>query len=413
MADSTIFALPEFKPYTNRFNARLVKFSRLRRYYDGTIYADTNFKLAHKLYAETKSLFAFLARAVDLDAALVPGVMDPWEMKDDTPAAVLDAQQTLYEWSGWATGSDDWLEDGATLGEAALKIVPQAEGRTIQMQRLKPEHLLLERQHMDMETGRRGEIGLIVDRSYTMPDGSQAEYAEVITPSQVRTYLNGVPFGFHGNPDRYENPLGFVPVVVTKNDAECRPTFAKSMAVLASVNELASYVADIIGRHAEPQYVASGVEPSELTRSGDNVWFLPAGSVEALLASIDIEGALAFIEAIKVETKSNLPELAFDDLRSKDQIATETLQVQLIELDAKIWKMRRRYDAGLVTAHMMAAIAGQIYGIRELGPLLQRHGMDYKRPVRPISRMDEIRLAEAELALEMAQAVGSGEGMTI
>ena len=412
-AVKSIFDHDEFKPYRGRYAARRERAMRRRRYYEGTIYDDGQFKIAHKLYAQTKSLFSLLARAVDLDVALVPGMAAPWELKEGTPQVITKAQGLLYEWSSWDTEGEEWLEDGATTGEAALKIVPDADARLVRLQRLRPEIALLLDSHWDAETGQRIPLGLIVDPQAEDADGTGYEYAEAITPAGIRTYRDGAPWGYSGNPDRYPNPLGFVPIVWAKNDSECRPTFAKAQPQLNSVNELASYLADIIGRHAEPQWAASGVEEGEMVKSGDNVWFLPAGaSVEAILATVDIEGTLAFIREVKEETKANLPELAFDDLRAKDQIATETLEVQLVELDAKIWKMRRRYDAALTEAHRMAATAAAITGIGELSPLLQMHQFDFARPVRPVSRFDQIRLEEAELALEAQRSIFGGERLT-
>lgn len=409
----SIFSLPEFKGYENKMIARRRTANTRRRYYEGTIYDDTGFRLAHKLYAQTKALFSFLARAVDLDVALVPGVMGPWDLADGTPRAIAAAQAQLYEWSEWATEGDAWLEDGATIGEAMIKIVPDPTVRTVQLQRLRPELCLLVRNHVDAETGQAGELALIVDPHAEDPTGARYEYAEAITPSQVRTYRNGAPAGMDGQPDRYDNPLGFVPVVRANNDTDRRPTFAKVLPQLDSVNELASYLHNIIGRHAEPQWAAFGAEQGDLVR-GQNVWFFPNkdAKLEAILAEIDIAGALAFIGEIKGEMKSNLPELAFDDLRAKAQIATETLEVQLVELDAKIWKMRRRYDAALIQAHHMAAMAATMYGIPELSALLAPHSMDYKRPVRPISELEQIQLAQARIGLEMSQQLLSGDGMT-
>lgn len=411
----TVLDLPEYKPYQARFMARLIQFTKMRRYYDGSIYSDSAFKLAHKLYAETRSLLSFLARAVDLDVALVPGVMGPWALKDGTPQAIMDAQAQLYEWSNWAIEGDDWLEDGATCGEAFIKIVPQVgiEGQpsTINLDRLKPEIAMYIPQHM--VDGQVSDLLLIVDRAAIDSNGETYEYGEAITPAEVRTYRNGEPQGYNGDPDRFPNPLGFVPVVATKNSDRCDPTFAKALPQIDSVNELASYLGNIIGRHAEPQWAIAGAEQGELVKSGVNVWFLPAGAkLEAILAEIDVPGALAFIQEIKGETKSNLPELAFDDLRAKNQIATETLEVQLVELDTKIWKMRRRYDAAMISAHHMAAMASIVMGVEGLAVLAALHQMDFKRPVRPISELEQIALEQARLGLEVSKQMASGEGMT-
>lgn len=406
----TVFALPEFKPYEGRFLQRVGKFSTYRRFVDGTIYRDSNFRLAHQLYAETKALFSFLARAVDLDIALVPGMMAPWALNEDTPNAILAAQAQLYEWSSWPIVSDEWLEDGASLGEAMLKIVPVPG--MVQLQRLKPELCMLTA-HLDPATKQTVDLALIIDRAALDNTGERYEYAEAITPTQIRTYYNGDPHGYNGNPDRYDNPLGFVPVVATSNDSECRPTFAKTLEQITSVNEFASYLGETIGRAIDAQWAITGAEQSDLTKSGGNVWFLPSGAeLQAVIAQIDIPGALSFIQEVKMETKSNLPELAFDDLRSKAQIATETLEVQLVELDAKIWKMRRRYDQGLIRAHQMAALAAGLTGVQGLGPLLMPHNMDFKRPVRPISRLEQISIEQAELGLEMSRRLASGENMT-
>ena len=417
MADNTVFKLPEFKPYQGRWSARLTALTRCRKYYTGKIYDDSPFKVAHKLYAETKALFSFLSRAVDLDVALVPGVMRPWELADGTPDAIIQAQRTLYEWSAWDTEGDEWLEDGATLGEAMVKIVPRPDMRRVTINRIKPELVFLTK-HLDPATGETVDLALIIDNSMTDSDGKPYEYAEAITPTEIRTYLNGDPHGYppagggSPNPDRYENPLGFVPIVRAKNDAEMRPTFAKATPQIDSVNELSSYLANIIGRHAEPQWAAFGVEEGELIK-GQNVWFFPDNAkLEAILAQVDIEGALKFIQELKAETKATLPELAFDDLRAKDQIATETLQVQLIELDAKIWKMRRRYDAAMVDAHHMAALAATRYGIPELATLLAPHEFDWQRPVRPVSELEQIRLEEARLNLALLKSSLSGDGLT-
>lgn len=409
----SIFDHDEYKPYRTRYISRRERALRRRRYYDGTIYEDGAFKLAHKLYAQTKSLFALLARAVDLDVAFVPGMMAPWQLADGTPQAIIAAQSLLYEWSSFDTVGEEWLEDGATTGEAVLKIVPDGDTGVVRLERLRPEIAFYTDNHWQPSNGQAVPMLLIADPEMQADDGRMYEYGEVITPAEIRTYKDGKPWGYDGVPDRYPNPLGLVPVVWCKNDAEARPTFAKAQPQLNSVNELASYLADIIGRHAEPQWAAKGVEEGELTKSGDNVWFLPAGAeVSAILATVDIEGTLAFINEIKTETKANLPELAFDDLRAKDQIATETLKVQLIELIAKIWRMRRRYDAALVDAHVMAATAAAASGIRGLEALMERHSFDYKRDVLPVSRLEQIRLEEAELMLEMQRELSGGERMT-
>ena len=400
MAITTIFDLDEFRQYSARFYARKTKYIKYRRYYDGTIYSDSAFKLAHKLYAQTKALYSFLARVVDLDVALVPGLSNSWELEGDNQE-ILNARNQLYHWSNWSIAGDSWVEDGVILGEAMIKVVPDVNLGTIQLQRLQPENCLI-----------IGNMAIIADNQRVDDAGVVFEYAEVITPESIRTFKNSEPFDY-GFGAMYDNPVGLIPIVTVENDTDARPTFAKMLPQLDSVNELASYLADIIGRHAEPQWAAFGVEQGDLTKSGNNVWFFPnpSSKLEAIIAAVDIEGTLKFIETIKNETKSNLPELAFDDLRAKDQIATESLKVQLIELQAKIVKMRRHYDNALVHAHQMAAIIGEAYGINDLSALLQPHRIKTDRSILPVNELDEIRLEEARLGLEMQRRLSNGDGI--
>lgn len=405
----SVFDLDEFKPYQQRFLRRRSDCVMRRHYYEGTIYQDSQFRLAHKLYAATKALFLPLARAVDLDVALIPGVMGPWALDKRATAAQIAAQALLYRWSDWDVVADTWLEDGCTMGEGYLKIVP-GDGM-VQLQRLDPASCLMTK-HLDLESHAMTDLALIVDPQADAA-GEMYEYAEAITPGQIRTYRNGAPWGFEGRPDRWENPLGLVPVVRALHDAHARPTFAKCLPQLDSVNELASYLADIIGRHAEPQWAAIGVEQGELIKSGSNVWYLPGGAdIKAILATIDVSGTLEFIKTIGVEMKGTLPELVFDDLRAKDQIAAETLKVQLIELFAKIWKSRRRYDAALIEAHHLAALSAEIMGISGIEALLEAHETDDQRPVLPESRLQAIEVETAELALEAQRHLLRGEAVT-
>jgi hypothetical protein len=59
----------------------------------------------------------------------------------------------------------------------------------------------------------------------------------------------------------------------------------------------------------------------------------------------------------------------------------------------------------------MAALAAGLTGVQGLGPLLMPHKMDFKRPVRPISELEQIALEQARLGLEMSQRMASGDGM--
>jgi hypothetical protein len=241
------------------------------------------------------------------------------------------------------------------------------------------------------------------------------EYAEIIDASSVSTFRDGVPYGYDAREDSYPNALGFVPLIerhhlLTGDElGEC--TYQKAIPILDEVNELASYLADIVKKHAEAQWVIIGAEPSDLVKSGDNIWFVPqGGDAKPLVAGIDIAGVLAFIQEIAKNAHDALPELAFEELKSKTQIATATLEIQLMELVLKVKRSRPNYDHGLADALRMAGKAAVSMGVSELAILDDEAlGFDPERPVIPLDKFSQIALEMQQTALDQQQAIANGE----
>lgn len=409
----SIFDLPEFKPLRRRWDARSNLFARRKSYYTGTIYSHTATQLgwlAPRVYGGIKPLFLPLARAVDVDAGIVPGA---WTWEADTPDHIRQARQTLFDWSDWDTDGVLFVHYGAVFGRSGLKVVDAREAGRVLLVPVSPEMFML------VESGQYDSApALALWIEHREGDDGPVEYAEVTEPGRVRTFVEGEPMGVDGREPEYPNELGFVPFVecyhLRTGAKEGEPTFEKAIPLLDEVNGMGTYLADIIKKHAEPQWAIFGAEPSELTHSGDNVWFIPGpGDAKILVPSIDIEGVLKFIDTIRDNVHGALPELAFDDLRSKDQIATATIELQLLELVLKIKRVRPNYDDALVTALQMVGRAAKSMGIPDLA-VLDDEGLalDNERPVLPVHRMDEIRLAEAELALQAQQEIFEGGALT-
>ena len=155
--------------------------------------------------------------------------------------------------------------------------------------------------------------------------------------------------------------------------------------------------------------VARKVEEAGLVHSGDNVWFIPGGGdVQALVAQIDIAGVLEFVREVRDNVHGALPELSFDELRKKDQIATATLELQLMELVLKVRRTRPNYDAGLVKALRMAGMAAANMNLPEISvlddPMLE---LDGARPVLPLDPKTEMELESLALLLEQQRAAVS------
>lgn len=422
----SIFGLDEFKPLENQWLARSHELARRASYYDGSIYSKQRDRLMgmgrrvpDRFYRGIKPLYLPLARAVDVDTGIVPGAW-AWPSEEDLPDGVSLAQlmawkagrKLLFDMSHWQRRGVLYVHNGAVFGVSGLRVANVRTRQEIQLCPCSPQNFML----VEADEYDSTPVMAIWIEHRTVA-GAIVEYAEVIEPGRVRTFLDGMPKGVAGRLPEYPNELGFVPFVevahMETGAVLGESTFQKTIPLLDEVNELASYLADVIRKHTDPQWIATGVEPVELHR-GDNTWFLPAGaSADTVTPDLDIDGVLAFLQEIRRNVEGSLPELAFDELKAKDQIATATLELQLMELVLKIKRVRPNYDQGLIDAMRMAGMAAREMGLPEIALLDDDDlTLNEDRPVLPVSRLDEIAVEEAELALKVQEQLSGGEGLT-
>lgn len=408
----SIFDTDEFKPFRKRWDARLQELMRRRSYYDGSVYHKVKQQLGWlwpRLYKGVKPLYLPLSRAVDADAGIIPG---DWALAEDAPASWQPAIDTLFDWSDWDRDGVLYVHYGAQYGVSGLKISDLREQRIVQVKPIKPTCFLL------VEAGDYDgtpQMAIYVEKR-TDSQGEEYEYAEVVTGEAIRTFKDGEAWVFGGRQAEYRNELGFVPFVEIEHmktgEAFGECTYQKAIPLLDEVNQLASYLADIIAKHAEPQWAISGAEASDLVKGGDNVWFLPAAATaEPLVAQVDIAGVLEFIREIRDQVHGALPELGFDELRKKDQIATATLELQLMELVLKVKRCRPNYDHGLADALRMAAWAAATMALGEISALDDEAlAFDGERPVLPLDPQTEMSLEFQQIALEREKGMSIDEG---
>lgn len=410
MSISSIFEREEFKPYLGQWRTRITELARRKSYYNGSVYRKMRGALgwlAPRVFQKIKPLYLPLSRAVDVDAGIIPG---GWALAKDAPDKWRTAMATVFEWSEWATDGVLFVHYGAQYGVSGLKIADLREAKRVVVKPVDPSRFLLVASGQYDSTPA---MSLWVERR-AEATGEAFEYAEVIEPERVRTYKDGAPTGFDGREPEYVNELKFVPFVEVRHietgEALGECTFQRAIPLLDEVNKLASKLAEIVGKHAEPQWAVIGAEAGDLVKSGDNVWFIPqGGDVRPLVADIDIAGVLAFIQEIRDQVHGSLPELAFDDLRRKDQIATATLELQLMELVLKVKRTRPNYDQGLVNALRLAGRASASMGVSLAAALDDEAlALDGKRAVLPLDPETAMRLEMQSLELEMQRAMMQG-----
>ncbi len=406
MTTTSLFDLDEFKPCAGRWFSRQRELARRYAYYAGTVYASARQRLGWlypRLHQHIRPLYLPLARAINVDAGIIPGL---WTLAPDAQHLEPAVRQVLV-WSDWSTDGVLYTHYGSLYGACGLRIADlRAEGRVL-IRAVPPTVFMLARAGRYDSSPR---LALWIERAENrgLPGivGDTFEYAEVIEPDRVRTFANGQPVGFEGRPPEYANALGFVPFIevshinVGEELGDC--AFQRSVALLDEVNEVATWLAEIIRKHAEPQWAVIGSDATELAHSGDNVWFIPAGGdVKVLVPGIDLAGVLKFLQEIRVQVEASLPELAFDDLRSKDQIATATMELQLMELTLLIQRVRPNYDHGLVHALRMcgraAAGMGNADALRLVAQLDDDAlAFDPRRPVLPVDAKTSLELQKLE-----------------
>ena len=410
----SIFELPEFKPYERAWNIRIKTLTTRAKYYDGSIYDDAINGLswlAPRIGQSIEPLYLPLGSAVDVDAGIIPG---GWKLPPEDARAEgwQNAIDTVFDWSNWDTDGVLFVHYGAQYGVSGLRVADLRDVGRVIVQPIDPT--------LFMTIGMRAydntpDMSIMIEKREDT-DGKTFEYAEVITPSSIRTFKDGMPHGFDGRDPEYTNELKFVPFVEIRHIETGKPfgecTFQKAIRLLDSVNRMASDLKKIIDKNSDPQWAIMGAEPSELNHSSDNAWFLPADAkVQILVPQIDIEGVLAFIKEIAINVKKALPEKSFDDLREKDQIATATLELQLMELVLKIKRTRPNYDKGLKLALQMAGKAAKTMSLPEIAVLDDEElRFDDERPILPVDEEGQIKLEIARLELEQLRGNGIEEG---
>lgn len=415
MANS-IFDLAEFKPYKARWDDRLNALSRRAAYYDGSVFTEEQFGwkalswIAPRWFKGVRPLYLPLSRAVDVDAGIIPG---GWSFSEDSPQTWRNAAATLFRWSKWETEGVLYVHYGAQYGLVGLKVCDLRDQGAVVLEPIDPTRFVLVRSSLYDETP---SMSIYVDRRKD-EIGKEFEYAEVITPQAIRTFRDGSPFPYADRKAEEVNALGFVPFVEVQHKMTGDPygecTYQRAIPMLEQLNALASYLAEVVRKHSEPQWAVAGAEPSDMVRSGDRMWFLPQGAVpHILLPKVDIPGILSFIQEIRDQVHDALPELTFDELRKKDQVATATLEIQLMELVLKVQRCRPNYDAGLVAAMQLAGRAGAEMGgdAAQLAPLDDENlHLDDERPVLPLDPKTAMELELQRLELEQLRGAGPAD----
>lgn len=381
----SIFESGEFRTWHGAFLERQARISRYWAYYKGTVYDGAvpgrlpgTVYLNSRIASAVRPLFTPLARAVNLDVALIPAA---WHLRPDVSDAEREFVKRLFRASKWSVAGDLLVRFLVATGEAGIWVSTNTAGGV--MPTLQPV------------AGNRwlvaGDAVLLFQAA--MP----REVVDVVTPTVWQRWEDGRVV------TEVEHGYGEVPFVACVNESgegRGEPTFEDVIAALDQVNLQATHLANIIQKHVEPQWAAFGAEPADLEKSGDSVWFFPEGSdVKAVLAQVDFAGVLAFIQEIKSEVKDALPELSLTRLVGSERVAAATIELQMAESVFKIRRLRKPVDAAVDEAIELAARLARKTGVADVPDMVSADGwLDADRPVLQLDAMTRVQLEQAQIA---------------
>lgn len=367
-------------------DSRGLRYRRFWDYYTNNLYNQlSSHKGMRGLYRHIRPIYNPVTRLVDFYVAKVYGgelnLTDgrggaiPLVTDDD---ALRGAVCQLWRWSNWQAKKQLFVRWGACLGDVALKVVDDPDRAKVYLQVLHPRML------RDAQFDWRGNITAAVIEYDDFEPSSGGKgyyqaytYKETITKEGFATFKNGEPFDYYGIGAEWDNPYGFVPLVVAVHKdvgldwGMC--CFHADDVKIDELNDQASVLNDRMRRANNPMWLMAGVRgrseidnsttdatTDEKSRQKENVLYGPENATAtAMVSDVGMAQSLENIRAILEELERDYPELALHRLRERGG-EWSGRAISLVYQDAvdRVVEARGNYDGALVRAQQMALSIG-------------------------------------------------------
>ena len=376
--------------------SRNLRYQRNWRYYQNIPYSQPR----PGLYAKMRAIFNQITKIVDTDARFAMGERLQIHAEPDVEAAV----NRLWEWSGFQQEKFLLARYGACCGDAFIKVVdnrpwelnPDPDPKVpVRLNVLPPDAVAPRYDPHDRSRLLACKIEYIHGRDI---------HKEVITPEEILLYDERDPDRVAA---RYPNPLGFIPIVHIRNldigEEFGLCSFHNLLPTVDALNEIASFMLEIVKLYADPVIVGRGMERGSLRkqtvdadgRPVATVWWVPTpeGQFEFLEWRGNLPDVLAFLDRIQASIERNTPELTLSGLRDRQDVSGYSISLHLIELVRKIDEMRGNYFTGLERANRMALQILELQGKGEFPDPSHRIVAD---PVLPVDDERQLRILQME-----------------
>jgi len=376
--------------------SRNLRYRRNWRYYQNLPYLDPR----PGAYAKLRAIFNQVTKIVDVDSRFTMGE----RLQVQAETEVEQAINRLWKGSDFQQEKYLLARYGACCGDAFLKVVdnrawelnPDPDSDVpVRLNILPPEAVAPRYDPHD----RRHLLACKIEYVY-----GRDVHKEVITRDEVLIYDSRDP---ERVAERYPNPLGFIPIVHIRNldigEEFGLCSFHNLLPTIDAVNELASFMFDMVRVYADPVIIGRGMERGSLRkqtvdeagRPVATVWWVPnpEGSFEFLEWSGNLPDVLAFLDRIQMSVERNTPELTLSGLRERQDLSGYSLSLHLVELVRKINEMRGSYFAGLERANRMALRILEIQGHGDFADTTHRI---IGEPVLPVDDERQLKALQVE-----------------
>lgn len=453
---------PQAAPDRAAWLSRRGHYDHLWALYTNSKYDDlaqwASYKNRYGLYRYVRSVYNPARRLADFYAGIIyPGTLThdagrlpngariAIPLGEDTPPALVEAIGQIWQWSNWAAGKSLIARWGAALGNVGIEIVDDVERGKVRIEAVWPGAV----DALDLDP-----VGNV--KAYALEyeildaEGKARTYRREVDPETIRTFQDGQPYGYDGNPAEWANPYGFAPMVWiphTHAGGSFGEPALRNLGKLDELNSLVSVALDrIIGVMASPILIAGGgsIAPISGTgasgsthldadpQSGRDRIPVVQGPHESTIEQIAPEGiteASLLIDALLREIEGDHPELTlYRELRGMSHVTGPGAERMLGDAAALIQDARTNYDVHTTKILQMAVAVGgwrASSGAWDRGGSLtrqqaklvgfgldsyQRGDLDFEimpRPIIPETPREQAERERLELALERDRAAGN------
>lgn len=358
--------------------------------------------VANNYYKFTRVIYNPVARQNDLLRAYIAGgAFDIQDMTggvlpivSDNRKRLINPLKQLITWSRLPELFPLYVSGGARLGDAPLKIVDDPERGKVWIEQLDPRKvrypdfdsvgnvkgIIIEYERdeeADLAVYQPGKVHPLERnaRSYLYTERIYKDDRGVV---RFEFFKDGKPFDYKNNVEggelsAYDSDYPFVPVAWGGHQATTfgfyQNAFALATPKIDEINDGASLLNDQIRKSVNVVWAytgvgSGGVEFSQTERDKTPYVKLPVGGdVKAMVAPLDITGALANLQGMLGELERDMPELALQRVREQSSSMTAPgIRAAYSDAIGRIQLARASYNAALVRAFQMGITIGGMRG---------------------------------------------------